>query len=137
MKRLIPRLALLLVTAFTLVYLMSAFRPHSDTPDPAAIVIKTLQIVNITSNSADCIFSVEDPQHLPKTLGVCIGKGPNPTTSNTRFGLAKATQGPVKYRSTMTGLTPNSTVHVRAYAIAGGSTVYGNDMVFTTAKPVK
>lgn len=134
MKPLYIRLVLSLVLALAALYLLSSYGTANPTP---SVVVKTLQITNITATSADCIFSVEDPQHLPKTLGVCIGKAANPTTDNTRFGLAKATQGPVKYRSTMTGLTPVTTIHVRAYAIVSGTTVYGNDMMFTTAKPVK
>jgi hypothetical protein len=134
MKPLYIRLILSLVLAMAVLYLFSSSRPALPAP---AVVVKTLQVTNIGPNTADCIFSVEDPQHLPKTLGVCIGKGLNPTTSGTKFGLAKATQGPVNYRSTMTGLTPVTTLHVRAYAIVSGTTIYGNDMTFTTAKPVK
>jgi hypothetical protein len=134
MKPLYIRLVLSLVLAIAVLYLLSSFRYTDPTP---AVVVKTLQVTNISTTSADCIFSVEDPQHLPKTLGVCIGKAANPTTANTKFGLSKATQGPVKYRSTITGLTPGTTLHVRAYAIVSGTTIYGNDMTFTTAKPVK
>lgn len=134
MKPFYLRLVLSMVLALAVLYLLSSFR-HTD-PNPA-VVVKTLQVTNISTSSADCIFSVEDPQHLPKTLGVCIGKAANPTTANTKFGLSKATQGPVKFRSTMTGLTPGTTMHVRAYAIVAGNTLYGNDLTFTTAKPVK
>lgn len=117
MKSLYLRLVLSLVLALAVLYLFSSFRHTNAAP---AVVVKTLQVTNITTSSADCIFSVEDPQSLPKTLGVCIGKAVNPTTANTKFGLAKATQGPVKYRSTLTGLTPGTTIHVRAYAIVAG-----------------
>ncbi len=134
MKPLYLRLVLALVLALIVLLIISAFRPADPAP---AVVVKTLQVVNITTTSADCLFSVEDPQSLPKTLGVCIGKAVNPTTANTRFGLAKAGQGPIKFRSTMTGLTPGTPIHVRAYAIVSGNTIYGNDMLFTTAKPVK
>ncbi|MBI3137908.1 MAG: hypothetical protein HYZ15_04920 [Sphingobacteriales bacterium] len=134
MKRLYIRLVLSLVAAAAAIYLASSFRPAGPKP---AIVIKTLQVINITTTSADCIFSVEDPQHLPKTLGVCVGKGVNPTTANTKFGLAKAGQGPVKYRSAITGLMAGATMHVRAYAIVSGNTIYGNDISFTTLKPKK
>lgn len=134
MKPFYLRLVLSLVLAMAVLFIILAFR--SAAPKPA-VLVKTLQVTNITTTTADCFFSVEDPDHLPKTLGVCIGKAANPTTSNTRFGLAKTTQGPVKFRSTMTGLTPGTTMHVRAYAIVAGNTLYGNDLTFTTAKPVK
>ncbi|MBI5372855.1 MAG: hypothetical protein HZA79_12605 [Sphingobacteriales bacterium] len=134
MKRLFSLLALTLAPALVVLYISSAFRPAS----PAiGILVKTLQVVNIKTTSAECLFSVEDPQHLPKTLGVCVGKGVNPTTANTKFGLSKANQGPVNYRSAITGLTPGTTLHVRAYAIVSGNTIYGNDISFTTLKPVK
>ncbi|MCP4711620.1 MAG: hypothetical protein GY869_23625, partial [Planctomycetes bacterium] len=61
--------------------------------------------------------------------GVCWSESPNPTTSDTctfdRTGLGIFT-------SSITGLTPSTPYHVRAYAINSVGTGYGNDETFTT-----
>jgi hypothetical protein len=105
--------------------------------DLPGVTVTTVAVSNITTNSARCKFTVTDPGNLPKTLGVCIGKGPLPTTDNTRFGLAKMMQGPTTYYSEMTGLAPGTLIYVRAYAILSTGTVYGNTLQFRTLAPAK
>jgi hypothetical protein len=61
--------------------------------------------------------------------GVCWSTLPNPTTAN-----SKTTDGSGigTFTSNITGLTPNTTYHVRAYATNAAGTEYGNDLSFTT-----
>ncbi len=62
--------------------------------------------------------------------GVCWSVNPNPTVSlstKTNDGT-----GTGSFTSTITGLNPGTTYHVRAYATSSAGTVYGNDIVFTT-----
>ncbi len=138
MKRLISRLALLLVPVALLLFLLSAFRPAGSSDNNLPVIkVQTVSVKNITTTGAECYFSVTDPDKIPKTIGVCVGKGVNPTLSNTKFGMAKGSIGPVNFRSTISGLAAASTYHVRAYVTTSTGTIYGNDLAFTTAKPVK
>lgn len=55
----------------------------------------------------------------------------NPTTAHDKTTLGKTTStGP--FSSTLTGLSPNVTYHVRAYATNSLGTAYGEDITFTT-----
>jgi parallel beta-helix repeat protein len=67
----------------------------------------------------------------PTQHGVVWATTANPTTAN-----SKTTDGPVSatgtYTSTITGLTPNTLYHVRAYATNTAGTAYGEDVTFTT-----
>ena len=59
----------------------------------------------------------------------------NPTTANSKTEHGKtSTTGP--FSSTLTGLKPHTTYHVRAYATNTLGTAYGEDVSFTTAYDV-
>ena len=62
--------------------------------------------------------------------GVCWSTSVNPTVSLS----TKTTDGSGtgSFTSSITGLTPNTTYHVRAYATNSVGTAYGSDIVFTT-----
>ena len=62
--------------------------------------------------------------------GVCWSTFPNPNTGNskTNDGTGLGT-----FTSTLTGLTPNTTYYVRAYAINSGGNAFGNEVTFTTS----
>lgn len=62
--------------------------------------------------------------------GVCWGASANPTTagSHTTDGTGSGT-----FTSSLTGLTPGTTYHIRAYATNSAGTAYGSDLTFTTA----
>lgn len=61
--------------------------------------------------------------------GVCWSTSPNPTITNnkTTNGSGNGT-----FTSNLTGLTPNTVFHVRAYATNSSGTAYGNDVTFST-----
>jgi len=61
--------------------------------------------------------------------GICWSTVPNPTTANTILagGIGSGT-----FTSNMTGLTANTTYHLRAYATNIAGTSYGADIQFTT-----
>lgn len=56
----------------------------------------------------------------------------NPTTSDNKTQLGKTTSTGA-YNSTLSGLSPNTLYHVRAYAINNVGTSYGQDITFTTS----
>ncbi len=61
--------------------------------------------------------------------GVCWSTSPNPTTSNNKTSDGTGTGA---FTSTLTGLQPGVTYHVRAYAVNSSGTAYGNDLSFAT-----
>jgi ligand-binding sensor domain-containing protein len=60
--------------------------------------------------------------------GVCWATSVNPTTSNTHSTDGTGTG---TFTSNLTGLTPGTTYHARAYATNSAGTAYGNDIYFT------
>jgi hypothetical protein len=77
------------------------------------------------------IISLGSPN--PSQHGICWNTTGTPTVSDScsQEGAASAT-GP--FVSAMTGLTPGTAYHVRAYATNTTGTVYGGQISFTTAK---
>ena len=61
--------------------------------------------------------------------GVCWSTSPNPTVSNNHTTDGSGTGS---FTSGMTGLTPNTTYYVRAYATNSVGTAYGAQVSFTT-----
>lgn len=61
--------------------------------------------------------------------GVCWSLNPSPTTAN---ACTNDGTGTASFNSTMTGLQPLTTYHVRAYATNALGTGYGNALSFTT-----
>jgi len=64
--------------------------------------------------------------------GICWATTPAPTTADAKYteagGLGSFTAG-------MTGLAASTTYHVRAFAVNGGGTSYGNEVTLTTLAP--
>lgn len=74
---------------------------------------------NVTSNGGAVVTA----------LGVCYSTSANPTLAD---GVTNNGSGTGGYTSPLTGLTPNTTYHVRAYATNSAGTAYGTDLTFTT-----
>ena len=93
--------------------------------------VTTSNVTNITHNSATCGGTVDDyVLAWPITArGVCWSTSSNPTISDnhTTDGSGNGT-----FTSSITGLNPNTTYHVRAYATNATGTAYGADKTFTT-----
>ena len=71
----------------------------------------------------------------PGSHGICWGASVNPTIIDNTVvnkGVVSATGA---FSAPITGLTPNTLYHVRAYATNSTGTVYGNDVSFTTKMP--
>jgi len=62
------------------------------------------------------------------TRGVCWSIFHNPTTSSSKTSDGT---GAGSFTSAITGLTPDSTYYVRAYATNSGGTAYGNEVTFS------
>ena len=99
---------------------------HSGWP-----TVKTSEVTEITQTSAKCGGNVTAIGGSDVTdQGVCWSTSHNPTTSDNYATCALPGLG--LYSVNMTGLTPNTTYYVRAYATNKQGTSFGQEVVFTT-----
>jgi hypothetical protein len=95
--------------------------------------VSTQAVTNITGTSATGngnITDLGDP--FPTAHGVVWNLTGAPTTADSATGEgAVSTTG--AFTSSMTGLSPNTTYHVRAYATNAAGTVYGDEVSFATS----
>ncbi|MCQ2077201.1 MAG: DUF1566 domain-containing protein [Bacteroidaceae bacterium] len=92
--------------------------------------LTTSQVTNITALTATGGVSVTDAGGATLTsCGICWSTTSNPTISNSKVEGGKALG---TYACNMTGLSPSTTYHVRAYATTNVSTSYGAEKTFTT-----
>ncbi len=61
--------------------------------------------------------------------GICYATHTEPTTAD---NVTKAGKGTGTFSITITGLTPQTTYYLRAYAVNESGTAYGNEIVYTT-----
>ena len=95
-----------------------------------APTVTTTAVSNITYTSADSGGNVTPDGGAAVTArGVCWSTSPNPTTANSKTSNGT---GIGAFTSHITGLTPGTTYHVRAYATNSVGTSYGSDVNFTT-----
>ena len=95
---------------------------------PELPIVNTLPVSNIEGISADCSGSVFfDGNCEVLARGFCWDTLPNPTLS-----ANVVTCSPEAFSQTLTGLTPNTTYHVRAFLTNKVGTGYGDDVTFTT-----
>lgn len=100
---------------------------------PVLPTVTTEAVTDISTTTATGNGTITDlgvPE--PTAHGICWNTGGTPTTvdGHTDEGTASATGA---FVSSMTGLSPNTTYHVRAYATNTAGTAYGADVTFSTA----
>ncbi|MCU7551408.1 hypothetical protein OCK74_19960 [Chitinophagaceae bacterium LB-8] len=94
------------------------------------VISATTTVTSITRISASSGGTISsDGGSAVTAKGVCWSTAPNPTTSNTKTSNGTGTGS---YASSLTGLSPNTTYYVRAYATNAYGTVYGSQLQFTT-----
>jgi len=87
-------------------------------------------ISSITSTSAGAGGNISsDGGAAVSARGLVYGTTSNPTLSNTVLTIGSGTGG---FSGTISGLTPNTTYYVRAYATNSAGTGYGNEISFQT-----
>lgn len=84
-------------------------------------------ITNTTASSGGNVTS--DGGNNVTARGVCWSTVSNPTITNTKTTDGAGTGS---FTSSITGLTPNTTYYVRAYATNSIGTAYGSNLSFTT-----
>jgi hypothetical protein len=92
--------------------------------------VTTSAVTSITSTSAAGGGNVTSDGGVTER-GLCWGSTANPTVSGSHSSNGSGTGS---YVSSLTGLSPNTTYHVRAYATNSVGTAYGNDIAFTTSQ---
>jgi len=123
MKRILPLLVLVCFVA-------GAVITNSCKKDPDMPTLTTTALTNITINSVTSGGVIKSDGGAEVTVrGVCWSTSANPTVgdSHTSDGT-----GVGSFVSNVTGLTPNTQYHIRAYATNKAGTAYGNDLSFTT-----
>jgi uncharacterized protein (TIGR02145 family) len=94
-------------------------------------ILNTTALTAIASTAAYCGGDITDAGlDAVNVRGVVWSTAPNPTVALTTKTSDGSGNG--SYTSTMTGLNPNTTYYVRAYATNGMGTGYGDEISFTT-----
>jgi uncharacterized protein (TIGR02145 family) len=92
--------------------------------------LTTTAVTSITSTTAVSGGNITDDGGADITArGVCWAETANPTTADSKTENGTGTGS---FSSNLTGLTPGTLYHVRAYATNSSGTVYGSDVTFTT-----
>jgi phage gp45-like len=109
----------------TYMYLVVTYTPTS------APIVTTQAVTAITETTATGNGNVtSDGGSTVTERGTVISTSANPTTTDTK-DTATGTTG--AFTTSITGLTKDTTYHVRAYAINSIGTGYGSDVTFTTS----
>lgn len=119
---------LILISIFVL---NSCNNPSESKADvPQVETAEAFNITDITAQSGGIVAS--DGGALVTARGVCWSTDQNPTVEDdtTNDGRGAGT-----FISIITGLVPETTYYVRAYAINKAGMDYGSTMAFTTEKP--
>ena len=99
----------------------------------AVPVLGTNSIASITQTTAIAGGNITNDGGAPVTQrGVVYGTAQNPTLAN---AFTQDGSGTGNFTSTLSGLTPNMTYYVRAYATNSIGTAYGNQESFVTQVP--
>jgi hypothetical protein len=107
----------------------------SGTIDPAdtnssLATISSTSLSSITQTSAQITAEVlYSGGATVSARGVCYSTSQNPTTANSLFNSGSGTG---IFTSNITGLTPNTTYYIRAFANNSAGTAYGNEVNFKT-----
>jgi uncharacterized protein (TIGR02145 family) len=103
----------------------------SFTTNPIVLpTLTTVAVTSVTSTTASSGGNITDDGEGTITVrGVCWATTASPTTANSKTTNGTGTGS---FTSSITGLQPGSTYHVRAYATNSAGTAYGNDLIFYT-----
>jgi hypothetical protein len=97
---------------------------------PAYATLTTNAVASITPTSASVGGSISADGGASVTArGIVYGTSTNPTLSNSVLSIGSGTGS---FSGSITGLTPNTTYYVRAYATNTAGTNYGNEVSFQT-----
>jgi len=103
---------------------------NNPTPTGQVPILTTSDVSDITQTTATCGGNITNDGGATVTArGVCWSTGQVPTISD---NISTDSTGVGNFTSSITGLSPNTTYYVRAYATSSIGTGYGNAMSFTS-----
>jgi hypothetical protein len=103
-------------------------------PPPALPTVTTAGVTGISTTSATSGGDVTNDGGAPVTArGICWSTAADPTIANS---CTTDGTGTGVFASSLTGLTPATGYHVRAYATNSTGTAYGDDLPFATNAPL-
>jgi hypothetical protein len=124
------QLFILTVAASLAMLLIYSCKEDKNSPS-----LTTKAVTSLTSTSATTGGDITDEGTSPVTArGVCWGTVANPTIADSKTSDGTGTGS---FTSVITGLTPGTLYHVRAYATSADGTGYGSDVTFTTSSLIK
>ncbi|MBL0048704.1 MAG: T9SS type A sorting domain-containing protein [Bacteroidetes bacterium] len=97
---------------------------------PSVTTTAVTGVTTSTANSGGNVTSIGGSAVTSR--GICYATTTNPTLANT---VISGGAGAGSFVSNMTGLNPNSTYYVRAYATNTAGTTYGSQVTFVTSNP--
>jgi hypothetical protein len=101
---------------------------------PASPSVETQAVTFVSQTTASCGGNVtSDGGAWVSERGICWGMSSNPTTADAHTHDGTGTGS---FSSSITGLSPGTHYHVRAYATNSAGTSYGSDVSFTTQTTV-
>ncbi|WP_394758664.1 hypothetical protein [Flavobacterium sp.] len=123
---------ILILTIATLI--ASCSKDDAPTATPNVLSVTTDTPTGITSTDATLGGNVVSDGGSPVTRrGICISLTINPTIDDpANDDVLEMGAGLGAFSDTFTGLPPNTTGHIRAFATNSTGTAYGEDKVFTT-----
>jgi uncharacterized protein (TIGR02145 family) len=114
--------------------LASSCKKKDNEPTVFVPVLTTTAVTGITQIAAISGGNITDQGGAPVTArGVCWGMGPSPTIADNK---TVDDAGTGTFSSNLTGLIPDTTYYVRAYATNSAGTAYGNVISFKTQQGV-
>jgi hypothetical protein len=97
-------------------------------PEPATVTTATVSAITLTTATGGGNVT-SDGGGTVTARGVCWGTSANPTVADSHTTDGSGTG---LFVSSITGLSPATTYHVRAYATNTAGTAYGDDLTFST-----
>jgi len=124
MKTLFKNSVIFILLSGTAIYFPSCKK------DASLPIVTTYKVSDITETTASTGGTVKYDGGAEVTdFGVCWSTTPNPTTSSNKISIGT---GSGTFSGNITGLTANTTYHVRAYATNSVGTAYGLEISFST-----
>jgi len=120
----------LAITLFVILGLVCALSSCTEEDNGTKPVIETGTVsnINIVTAASGGSISSEGSSEVTQR-GVCWNKTANPTIKDS---LTKDAAGTGEFSSILTGLKPNTTYYVRAYATNKSGTAYGLQVIYKT-----
>jgi len=124
-----------LLFLMTIVLLLGYSYSKGEKPNPISTkvipTVSTTVTTSITQNNATSGGNITSDGGAAVTVrGVCWSTNNNPTTSDNKTSDGSGMGG---FSSSVTGLIPNTTYYIRAYATNSIGSAYGNQLSFTTS----